>query len=137
LPSEVSAEPVIYIVDDDESVLRALRRLVQSAGMRAETFASSEDLLSHGYRGEPGCMLLDIQLPGMNGFELHEFLRASGHRPAVVFITAHPERRSRERANWSPAVDFLEKPFHDQALLDAIDAALRLDGEWRHRAGRT
>jgi FixJ family two-component response regulator len=129
MPNELAAEPVIYIVDDDEAVLRALSRLVQSAGMRAKTFASSEDLLSHGYRGEAGCMLLDIQLPGMSGIELHELLLASGHHPAVVFITAHPESRFKERAAGIPAIDFLEKPFDDRALLDAIDAALHTDQE--------
>lgn len=127
MPEEAVIDPVVYIVDDDESVRKAVARLVRSVGMRTRAFASPDEFLRHGYGGEPGCILLDIRLPGMTGFELHERLLASGHHPAVIFITAHPENRTRERAMGLPAVDFLEKPFDDQDLLDAIDAALYLD----------
>ena len=131
MPGDNATEPVVYIVDDDESVRKAVARLVRSAGMRTAAFASPDDLLRHGYAGEPGCMILDVRLPGMSGFELHERLIASGHRPAVIFITAHPESRTQERA--APAVGFLEKPFEDQDLLRAIESALDVDRQIRRR----
>jgi len=117
-------DTVIYIVDDDDSVRRALSRLVRSVGLRAETFASPDELLRHGHRGEPGCLLLDVRLPGMSGFELHRRLLDKGPLPPAIFITAHPGERNRATARTADAVAFLEKPFDDQLLLDAIDSAL-------------
>jgi len=117
-------EPIICIVDDDESVRRALARLVESMGMRAESFESPEELLNTGPSGDVGCFLFDVQLPGMDGFELHERVRASGLRRPVIFLTAHPDGRKRARARAADATAFLEKPFDEEALLSAIRLAL-------------
>jgi FixJ family two-component response regulator len=116
--------PVIYIVDDDASVRRALQRLVGSLGMRTETFASPEELLEHGLEGVQVCLLLDVHLPGMNGFELHERIVEAGREDPVIFISAHPDDRARSRAECAGAVAYLEKPVDDRALLAALENAL-------------
>ena len=115
---------VIRIVDDDDSVRRALTRLVESMGMRAESFASPEQLLTRGPDERVGCLLLDVQLPGMDGFELHRRIVAEGQATPVIFITAHPHEAARSRARQAEAVAFLEKPFDDEALLSALRSAL-------------
>jgi len=120
----VETEPVICIVDDDESVRRALTRLVRSSGMRAESFGSPADLLDQGLSDDVGCLLLDIQLPGMDGFELHGRIAAGGSRLPVIFLTAHPDEKKRERARAAGAIAYLEKPFDEEALLEAIQLAL-------------
>jgi FixJ family two-component response regulator len=122
--------PVVCIVDDDESVRRALRRLVESLGMQAETFASPREFLDRDPAARTNCLLLDVQLPGMNGFELHERIAATGNTPPVIFITAHPNADSRARADRAEAVAYLEKPFDDRRLLGALESALDciLDG---------
>jgi two-component system response regulator FixJ len=125
--------PVVHIVDDDESVRRALGRLVESLNMRAETFASAQEFLSHDFDAEAACLLLDIQLPGMDGFELHKVLTAIGYDAPVIFITAHPDDESRTKAAEADAVAFLEKPFEDRLLLNALESAfdLALSGDRR------
>ena len=125
----MSSEPpmpdvVIRIVDDDAAIRRALARLVESMGMRAETFASPEALLAHDLDEAAGCLLIDVKLPGMDGFELHQRIVADGRKTPVIFITAHPHRSARSRAEQADAVAFLEKPFDDEMLLAAIRTAL-------------
>jgi FixJ family two-component response regulator len=117
-------KPVICIVDDDKSVRRALARLVESMDMRAESFESPEELLETGPSDEVGCFLFDVQLPGMDGFELHERVLAGGLRRPVIFLTAHPDGRKRDRARAAGATAYLEKPFDEEALLNAIRLAL-------------
>ena len=117
-------KPVICIVDDDKSVRRALERLVESMGMRAESFESPEDLLNTSPSDDVGCFLFDIQLPGMDGFELHEQVLASGLSRPVIFLTAHPDEKKRARARAAGATAYLEKPFDEEALLSAIRLAL-------------
>jgi FixJ family two-component response regulator len=123
-PARFEVTPIVYIVDDDSSVRKALRRLIESMGMRAEVFATPQELLDRGPDARPGCMLFDVQLPGMNGFELHERVVRSGYAAPVIFITAHPDPGSRDRARQADAVAYLEKPFDDASLLDALDRAL-------------
>ena len=123
-PIGKNKEPVVYIVDDDDSVRRALRRLVGSLGIRAETFATPGELLEHGVESEWVCLLLDVQLPGMDGIELRERLLGSVHNPPVIFITAHPDERSRSRAAKVNAIAYLEKPVDEEALLAALETAL-------------
>ena len=115
----------VHIVDDDDAVRRALTRLVRSLGMHAEAYASPRELLEHGSHNPIDCLLLDVQLPGMNGFELNERLVAAGHRAPVVFITAHSDARTRARAVSAGAEAFLEKPFDVNDLLAAIKRAVR------------
>lgn len=119
--------PVIAIVDDDPSVCRALHRLVQSGGYTVQTFASAHEFLDSLRRGRPACLLLDIHLDGMSGFDLQERLAADGVGVPVLFITAHDDAPTRERIERSGAAGHLWKPVDEPALLDAIRLAIGLD----------
>lgn len=112
--------PLISIVDDDLSVRRALRRLVQSEGYLVETYASAHDFLSSMPSDRIGCLVLDVYLDGMNGFELQERLASDHISIPIIFITAHDDPATRERIRESGAAGYLGKPFDPQALLDAI-----------------
>lgn len=119
-----AAQPVICIVDDDPSVRRALVRLVESVGLRAEGFASPAEFLEPGPTREVGCLVLDVRMPGMDGFELHDRVVETGRNVPVIFVTAHPDASSRAKARERDVVALLEKPFDDQALFDALESAL-------------
>ena len=112
--------PMISIVDDDRSVRRALRRLVGSAGYVVETFASAREFLSSTPSTRSACLVLDIYLDGMSGFELQEQLAVDRVAIPIIFMTAHDDAATRERIRRSGAAEFLGKPFDGQALLDAI-----------------
>lgn len=112
---------LVCIVDDDHSVRRALRRLIQFAGFTAETFASAEDFLSSAFLVRTACLVLDIHLNGgMSGFELQTRLTADRVPIPIIFITAHDSVSLREHAEQSGAAAYLRKPFNDGLLLDAI-----------------
>jgi FixJ family two-component response regulator len=112
---------LISIVDDDHSVRRALRRLAQFSGFTVETFASAEDFLSSASLVRTACLVLDIHLNGgMSGFELQAQLTADRVVIPIIFITAHDDVSTRERAEKSGAAAYLCKPFDDELLLDAI-----------------
>ena len=119
-----TALPLISIVDDDVSVRRALRRTVQSAGYPVETFACAVEFLDSVPLRRTACLVLDIHLDGMSGLELRERLVADGVDIPVVFITAHDDAVTRERARGAGAVAYLRKPFDNRVLLDAIKRAL-------------
>jgi FixJ family two-component response regulator len=110
----------VFIVDDDESVRASLRLLVESAGHRAVTFVSAEEFLQSGSMKDARCLILDIRMPGMGGFELKEHLTASESRIPVIFITGHDRFGMEERAMKLGAIAYLRKPFDVQSLLDAI-----------------
>lgn len=112
--------PMISIVDDDRSVRRALRRLIGSAGYLVETFASASEFLRSSPSTRTACLVLDIYLEGMNGFELQEQLVADRVAIPIIFMTAQDDSATRERIRRSGAVGYLGKPFDGQALLDAI-----------------
>lgn len=112
--------PMISIVDDDRSVRRALRRLVGSAGYVVETFASAREFLGSTPATRSACLVLDIYLDGMSGFELQEQLAVDRIAIPIIFMTAHDDAATRERIRRSGAAGFLGKPFDGQALLDAI-----------------
>jgi len=120
--------PVIAIVDDDESVCRAIRRLVRSLGMQADTFTSGQEFVEM-LDGVPwvhvDCVVLDIQMPGMTGLEVQERLARSGRLLPVIFITAHDEVGMRERALAAGAVAFIRKPFNDELLIKTLDVVLK------------
>ena len=120
----VSRTAIIHIIDDDESIRRALARLVRSIGMIARTFHSPKEFLDQEDLSEVRCMLLDVQLPGMSGLDLYDYMVAVGRDVPVIFITAHPSETSRSRARKLNAVAYLEKPFEEQSLLSAIKIAL-------------
>src|SRR3989337_3017173 len=115
---------VISVVDDDPSVRRALRRLVKSAGYTVETFASAREFLDSSPEGRSVCLVLDIQMEGMSGFDLQERLAAERSAIPVIFITAHDDTATRERIRKSGVAGYLRKPFEDLTLLDAIRAAV-------------
>lgn len=113
----------VYVVDDDESIRRALKRLLRSAGYHAVTFESAEDFIDSAPEGGQGCLILDIRLPGMTGLDLQEKLSSSGAKYAVIFMTAHDNPHWEQRAKKAGAVAYLRKPFDEQSLLDAIELA--------------
>src|SRR5436309_3364151 len=116
--------PVISVVDDDESLRRSIRNFLRSVGFRVETFASAEDLLGSGRRESTGCLVLDVRMTGMSGLDLLRHLAAGNVRIPAVILTAHGDVEIRRRCLGACAVAFLDKPFHAEALLDAIQTAL-------------
>jgi FixJ family two-component response regulator len=122
------SKPLIVIVDDDDSVCRAIRRLVRSVAMEAETFSSGQnfvDLLEAMPSFQPDCLILDVQMPGLNGLDVQEQLVRSGKNVPVIFITAHDEVGVREKALAGGAVAFLRKPFNDELLIKTMREALK------------
>jgi FixJ family two-component response regulator len=115
----------ICIIDDDESVRRALRRLLHSAGFQTAAFATAEEFLQSAEQRTPACLILDVHLPGLSGLELQQQLTAEGRNVPIVVITAYPTSQVREHVLRAGAVGFLEKPFDDQSLLDAVEQGLR------------
>ena len=125
-------KPLIAVVDDDASVCRAIQRLVRSLGMNADTFASGQeflDLVEAVPSFQPDCVVLDVQMPGLNGLEVQERLAKSGRRLPTVFITAHDEVGVRERALAAGAVAFLRKPFNDELFIKTLHAAIGMSGK--------
>lgn len=120
--------PTIAVVDDDASVCRAISRLLRSLGMNANTFTSGHEFLEQIETMpsfHPDCVVLDVQMPGMNGLEVQELL-VRGDKPLpVIFITAHDEIGVRERALQAGAVAFLRKPFNDELLIKTLDEAIK------------
>ena len=115
---------LISIVDDDESIREALQSLLRSVGFRAKTFASAEQFLQSDQIENTACLILDVRMPGMSGLELQRRLMATQCRIPIVFATAHGDEEARSRALQEGAVEFLLKPFSEEALLNAIQAAL-------------
>jgi FixJ family two-component response regulator len=118
------SDAVVYVVDDDESVRRALSRLCRSVGLATETFPSAKVFLEHAADDRPACLILDIRLPGPSGLHLQEELGRAGRDLPIIFITGHADVPSSVRAMKGGAIDFLQKPFNDQELLDCVQRAL-------------
>jgi two-component system response regulator FixJ len=113
----------VAIVDDDHSVRRGLERLLRAAGYRVETFSSARDFLER--KGDaPGCLLLDVSMPGQTGLRLYDDLLARGDGTPVIFITGHADAAAADQAARAGAYGFFTKPFEDSALLDAIERAM-------------
>lgn len=121
----VGEAPLISIVDDDESIRDAEGNLLRSAGFTVEAFASAEDFLSSTHRYHTACLVIDLRMPGMNGLELQQRLAAARSRIPIIFVTADADESARVQAFQAGAFDFLEKPFREEALLYAVQAALR------------
>jgi FixJ family two-component response regulator len=117
----------LLVVDDDESFRRALRRLLTVSGYTVETFASANEFLAREPLTGPGCLILDVLLPGLDGLDLHALLRSAGTEKATVFLSGHGDVPTSVRAMKGGAVDFLTKPVDDAQLLDAIERALARD----------
>ena len=111
---------MIYVIDDDASVCRAMTRLMHSAGLSVQTYDSAQEFLSSVQPTQSDCLLVDIQMPGMSGLELQRQLTRSGIHVPVIFITAFDDDQMREKAHYGGAAGCFRKPFDDQALLDAI-----------------
>ena len=121
------SEPLISIVDDDALARDGIRELIESLGYEAVTFISAQHFLESGLIAETTCLITDLQMPGgLNGLELQEALRSQGYQTPVVLITAYPSENHRERALDNGAVGFLSKPFEEEALIECLNAAIKL-----------
>ena len=114
----------IAVLDDDDSVRSALQGLLKAVGLPAQTYASAEEFLKSSQRQEIACLITDIRMPGMSGLELQAKLNAERCRIPIIFITAHGDAKMRMQALRAGAVEFLAKPFDDEALLESVRAAL-------------
>src|SRR5580700_1622834 len=121
------AASVVFVVDDDPSVRRAIKRLIESVGLHVELFASAHEFLQVARPNIPACLVLDIRLPSKSGLDLQRELAEANHQIPIIFITAHGDIPMTVRAMKAGAVEFLTKPFRDQDLLDAIHQALERD----------
>ncbi len=117
-------KPVVYIVDDDVLVRRAIQRLIRSVGLEAWTFATAREFLDYGFRDEHACLIADVKMPGLSGLELQQKLLARGYELPIIFITGYDTEQTRELAKRSGALGYFCKPIDDQALLDTINWAL-------------
>ncbi len=137
------AEPTVFVVDDNVALARSLCWLIESVQLRAESFASAQAFLDQFDAARPGCLLLDVRMPGMSGLDLQQRLAArttTGPQLPILFLSGHGDIRMALRALRAGAFDFIEKPFHEQELLDSIHYALCADaarrGQHRERAVR-
>jgi FixJ family two-component response regulator len=124
-----SPGPIVFVVDDDASICEALSSLIESAGMRVQTFASAQEFLRHKRPETPACLVLDVRLPGLSGLELQRKLAPARMRLPIIFITGHVDIPMSVRAMKAGAVEFLPKPFNDEQLLEAIRQAVERDRE--------
>jgi FixJ family two-component response regulator len=122
--SEKNGLRKVCIVDDDAPLRRALRRLLRSVGFAVETFGTAEDFLAAEFSSPPDCLILDIRLGGLSGFDLHERLCAAGRSIPTIFITGHDDAVTRERARRLGAAGYVRKPFDETSLISAIETAL-------------
>jgi len=123
--------PTVFIVDDDPAIRFAMQALMDSVDMPHEIFASGDEFLSRGDGYRPGCLVLDIRMPGLGGLELQEELLRRGSTLPIIFITGHGDVPMAVEAMQKGAVDFIQKPFRDQDLLDRVREALNTDKERR------
>jgi FixJ family two-component response regulator len=120
-------EPTIFVIDDDASMRRALSYLLQSAGHKVETHSSAEEFLSREHYNGVGCIILDVQMPGLSGMDLQEKLMRSDYRMPIIFLTGHGEISMGVQAMKKGAIDFLTKPCDDEQLLGAVYSAIEKD----------
>jgi len=118
-------------VDDDAGVRDSIALLIRSVGLKSQTYPSASDFLAAYATGTPGCLVLDVRMPGMSGLELQERLEASGSALPIIFLTAHGDIPMAVQAVKAGAVDFIQKPFRDQALIDRIQQAIEQDARAR------
>ncbi|MGB5733831.1 MAG: response regulator transcription factor [Thiohalocapsa sp.] len=130
----MTSEPTVFIVDDDNEVREAIGLLMDSVGLPNETFDSAWAYLACFEPTRPGCLVLDVRMRQMSGLELQERLAEEPIHPPVIIITGHGDVPMAVRAVKNGAIDFIEKPFNDQALLDAVHRAIELDAEQRGHA---
>jgi FixJ family two-component response regulator len=119
--------PTVFIIDDDRGMRQAIQDLVESVGLRAESFATGGEFLKRKRTNDPSCLVLDVRLPQISGLDFQRQLAEAGTQIPIIFVTAHGDIPMSVRALKSGAVEFLTKPFRDQDLLDAIQQALQRD----------
>jgi FixJ family two-component response regulator len=122
-----NADAIVFVVDDDSSIREAIESLVKLAGLRVETFGTAQEFLRSERPDLPGCVVLDVELPGLSGLDLQRELAAHGIKLPIIFITGYGDIPMSVRAMKAGALEFLTKPFRDQDLLDAIQQALERD----------
>lgn len=137
LPRTQEVEPLVIIVDDDAAVREGLSELIMSAGFRPISFPSTGELLDAGALDSPGCLILDVRMPGASGLQLQDHLVQNGNRKPIIFLTGHGDIPMTVQAMKAGAVDFLTKPVRDQTLLDAVTAAIAADALQREEAAIT
>jgi FixJ family two-component response regulator len=130
-------DSIVYVVDDDSSVREAIKSLIRSVGLRVETFGTAQEFLKSARPDAPGCVVLDVRLPGLSGLDLQRELAANGSNLPVIFITGHGDIPMSVRAMKAGALEFLTKPFRDQDLLDTIQQALERDRGARQQRSET
>lgn len=130
-----NSRPAIFVVDDDAAVRDALKLLLRSVGQPVETFGSAQEFLDAYSEDRPGCLVLDIRMPGMSGLELQQKLNEKHSILPIIFITGHGDVPMAVEAMQAGAVDFIQKPFRDQDLIDRINQALEKDGSNRAALG--
>jgi len=134
-PCNTSAtRQIVYVVDDDESVRVSLRWLLESVGHLVEVYANGREFLSAVKADVPGCLLLDVRMPQMGGFELQKTLHEADFRLPIIFLTAHGDIPMTVRALKNGAYDFLEKPYNDQQLIDKVSEALKISSQLHRQA---
>ncbi|MFY9972702.1 MAG: response regulator transcription factor [Chromatiaceae bacterium] len=134
--SNQQSEPTVFIVDDDQEVREAIQLLMESVGVTAVSFASAQAYLEQLDCDRPGCLILDVRMKGMSGLDLQERLAQEPLHPPIIIITGHGDVPMAVRAVKAGAVDFIEKPFNDQTLLDAVHRAFDQDARNRGQALR-
>jgi len=128
-----AAVPTVFIIDDDRGMRQSIQDLVESVGLRAESFSTGEEFLKRKGTNDPSCLVLDVRLPQMSGLDFQRRLAETGVQIPIIFVTAHGDVPMSVKALKSGAVEFLTKPFRDQDLLDAIQQALQRDRADRER----
>jgi FixJ family two-component response regulator len=130
--AEVIVEPMVYVVDDDRLIREMLSSLFRSVGLQVRLFESAQELLQSELEDAPSCLVLDLRMPRLSGFDLQAELAKSNTRIPIIFLTGHGDVSTSVRAMKAGAVDFLTKPFHEQEMLDAVTAALERDQQRRN-----
>lgn len=136
LPKDSKRKPVIYIVDDDDGMRRALTVLITTIGYQPVAFAKPTEFLAKYDPSQPGCLVLDVRMPEMSGLEVQQQLNKAGSMLPVILISGHGDIPMAVQAMKDGAFDFLQKPFRDQELIDRINSALKLDAENRQNVDR-
>jgi two-component system, LuxR family, response regulator FixJ len=131
-----ASAPVVYILDDDPSVRSSLERLVRSVGLEVKSFSSAAEFLDYRGVDRPSCIVLDVRMPGLSGLDLQECLSAAGRTAPMIFITGHGTVPMSVRAMRAGAVNFLQKPFEDQEILDSIHQAIDRELDARRERDR-
>jgi FixJ family two-component response regulator len=137
MPQDPNTDAIVHIIDDDASLRMAMDSLLRSVGLKTRTYGTTREFLDAKLEDHPGCLVLDVRLPGVSGLDFQEQLAGLGiHLPAIL-ITGHGDIPMSVRAMKAGAVDFLPKPFRDQDMLDAVAAAIKRDGERRASDGHS